>query len=191
VSRYRIICWALISGIVLIFLSILFYVAIPVVYKWMAGLGLVISSISFLLVLFGNYPTQVKRNWILIVIASVVIQWFSEPVFIQFSYRLYIAQNEEVLSAINQLFIPKTTGAQWKPGLRIWKGNDVSVEDSIKLSGLFVGTRIVSIRKEQHKIIYNIANWKWNTFSMSYLTKKIEETNRSQIVDNWYMNQNR
>jgi hypothetical protein len=90
-------------GMLLIFLSFLFFGRRQDTYEILLNIGLVIACVSYLLILFGKEELKRKLLWTAVVILCAVIQQMTEPFFIKTSYRIFINQNENSLTEINNI----------------------------------------------------------------------------------------
>src|ERR1043166_135115 len=92
----------LIFGIILITFSFLFFGLSNGIYTTLLLSGLLISFLSFLLILLNDEPIQ-RWRWIAIIVVAMVIQQLSEPLLIRYSYKILIHQNDQLFTDINQI----------------------------------------------------------------------------------------
>lgn len=97
----------LLVGIVLTFLSFLFFGRQQGTYQILLIGGLVTAFIFYLTILFGKGHVKTKIFWTVFVTLCAVIQQLTEPFLIDTSYRVYINQNKNVLTEINNILITK------------------------------------------------------------------------------------
>jgi hypothetical protein len=97
----------LLIGIVLIFISFLFFGRQEETYMVLSLLGFVIASISYLIIVFGSGYLKAKLFWTGFVICCAIIQQLTEPLLIDISYRIYISQNKNLLTEVNSILMQK------------------------------------------------------------------------------------
>src|SRR5689334_8120222 len=92
----------LIFGIILIIFSFLFFGLSNGLYSTLLLSGLLISFLSFLLILLKDDHGQ-RWRWVIIIVVAMVIQQLSEPLLIRYSYKILIHQNDQLFTEINQI----------------------------------------------------------------------------------------
>lgn len=93
----------LITGIVTVMVSFLFFGRKHEVYTILLGVGIVLSSVSFLWIILSSDSLKNKLFWTGIVIVGGVVHVTVEPLLIESSYRIYSAQHEQKLASINNI----------------------------------------------------------------------------------------
>src|SRR5215467_12647785 len=90
----------LLSGLLLVISSLIFFGRKEVIYIPMAIIGVIISLISYLIILFKD-RWQSKIIWTLIIVVSILIQRLTESGLIKQSYKILISQNKLLLDSVN------------------------------------------------------------------------------------------
>ncbi|AHM59119.1 hypothetical protein D770_04260 [Flammeovirgaceae bacterium 311] len=116
----------LIIGIVLIFLSFLFFARAPFTYTGILVGGLLVSGIFYLSILFGKRTVVNKSAWTLICIGAYLILTFVEPLIIKSSYLIYLHSNQTDLEEINSLVS--------RDSAEVWIGREEIIDKQNKLS---------------------------------------------------------
>ncbi|MGE5107956.1 MAG: hypothetical protein ACM3H8_10450 [Sphingobacteriales bacterium] len=98
----------LLTGLLLVITSFLFFGRHQDLYQILNIGGLAISFTFFLIILLRKGTVKSKIFWTIIVIVFVVLQRVTEPILIDTSYRIYIRQNKNILSNINNILIHKS-----------------------------------------------------------------------------------
>ena len=101
--KYKIKYILLVIGIVLVFLSFLFFGRQQNTYIIILLSGCFVSVTSFLTILFGKHKLKEKITWTIIVSLSVLALSFSESRLIRTSFIIYINSNQTELYKINNL----------------------------------------------------------------------------------------
>lgn len=97
----------LIVGLILNITCFLFFGRQQDIYEVMLFGGLIISLISYLIILFTTGTAKAKLLWTLVIILCAPIQSITEPFLIDSSYRIYISQNEIKLAEVNSILTQK------------------------------------------------------------------------------------
>ncbi|GAB2801140.1 hypothetical protein GCM10027275_54010 [Rhabdobacter roseus] len=93
----------LIIGIASIFLSFLFAGRQQGTYQILLLGGIATAFFFYLTILFARNKLKSKLFWSALVVACAVLQWLTEPILIDTSYRYYISQNQNTLNEINDI----------------------------------------------------------------------------------------
>ena len=97
----------LLTGLLLVIISFLFFGRHQDLYQILYIGGLAISFIFFLIILLRKGTVKSKIFWTIVVVVFVLLQRVTEPSLIDTSYRIYIRQNKNILSNINNILIQK------------------------------------------------------------------------------------
>jgi hypothetical protein len=97
----------LLTGLLLVIISFLFFGRQQDLYQILIIGGLAISFIFFLIILLRKGTVKSKIFWTIVEVVFVVLQRVTEPILIDTSYRIYIRQNKNILSNINNILIQK------------------------------------------------------------------------------------
>lgn len=106
----------LIASIIAVLTSFFFVDRQHDTYLLMLLVGLLISGICFLWILFGRGTIKSKLLWTGIDALGIILNWLTENYFINSSYRIYLHQFSEDLAETNDIL-------KNKPG-EIWIMND-------------------------------------------------------------------
>ena len=93
----------LIVGIASIFVSFLFVGRQQGAYQILLLTGLATAFIFYLTILFGKERPRSKLLWTTLVIACAALQWLTEPILVDTSYRYYISQHQSTLTELNDI----------------------------------------------------------------------------------------
>lgn len=96
----------LILGITLTIFSFLFSGLSNGTYAILLSSGLLISSSSFLFILFKDGRSH-KWLWSGIIVVAIVIQQLSEPLLIKYSYKILIDHNYTLFADVNKIMQSK------------------------------------------------------------------------------------
>lgn len=72
-------------------------------YQILLLTGLATAIIFYLTILFGKEQPKSKLLWTVLVIACAALQWLTEPLLVDTSYRYYISQHQSTLTEINDI----------------------------------------------------------------------------------------
>jgi|GEM_PF-6310601 len=94
------------AGIALVFASFLFFGREHAIFYLMLLAGLIIATLSFLIILFKD-GWKSRIVWLLIVIVSVLVERSAEHWLIGRSYKIMIDRHEALFAEANRLFASK------------------------------------------------------------------------------------
>ena len=116
----------LIIGIVLIFLSFLFFARAPFTYTGLLVGGLLVSGVFYLSILFSKRTVINKSAWSIICVGAYLILTFVEPLIIKSSYLIFLHSNQADLDEINNLV--------WRGSAEVWIGREEIIDKQNLLS---------------------------------------------------------
>lgn len=128
-----------------------------------------------------------KLLWTLVVLASVGLQWLTEPFFVKLSYRHFIKQNEVDLNAVTELLKVKKNDLFLSPSSDLWTRNGFSQNEAVQIRERLKTSGISIIQKDSLKIFYKT----WGMLGVShgvyyfYSTDK-PDSRYKHILGNWY-----
>lgn len=94
----------LLIGIVSIFSSFLFAGRQHGTYQILLLGGLATAFVFYLTILFGrDDKLKSKLFWSALVVACAALQYLTEPILVDTSYRYYISQNQSTLNELNNI----------------------------------------------------------------------------------------
>ena len=97
----------LLTGVVLTFVSFLFFGRQQGTYQILNICGHVTALIFYVTILFGKNHLKTKVFWSVALVLGAVVQQLTAPFLINTSYRIYISQNKNILTEINYILINK------------------------------------------------------------------------------------
>ncbi len=133
-----------------------------------------------------NDSRKSKLRWALVVLASIFIQWFSEPFFIRLSYIILIKQNQKILSSVNDIFLSKKGNAIWVTDSVLWKRNNVTVEEGQKIRHLLSSSRFFHVAKDSSRVYYMTFSRLDVTHGLVYYYSDYKPTTGTHLIGNWY-----
>jgi hypothetical protein len=149
--------------------------------------GLLISAISFLIILFKEDSFKRKLLWTFIVIASVGLQWLTEPILVRLSYRLFIKQHVKSLVSMTELIKSKKNDLFLSPSSDLWTRDGFKPSEVTQIRDNLKETKITIIQKDSNKIYYCT----WGMLDVShgiyyFYSGDKPDKRYKHIFDNWY-----
>ena len=176
----------LLIGVILIFISFLFFGRQQDSYQTLLICGLVTAFVFYLTILFGKDHQKAKIFWTLVVVLCTVIQQLTEPYFIDTSYRIFISQNENVLTEINNILINKQEDVVILND-DITKGNQLTTFERDKLRTGRKKLSVYIISKSDNGIYYGLWGFLDVRLGINYFSDKIKpDNNYRHLTGNWY-----
>jgi hypothetical protein len=176
----------LLIGVVLTFVSFLFFGRQQGTYQILNIGGLVTALICYLTILFGKGHFKTKIFWTLVVVLCALVQQLTEPFLIDTSYRIYISQNKNVLTAINNILINKQDDITILND-SISKSDQLTILESDKLREGRKKLGVYIISKSDKGIYYGLWGFLDVRLGITYLTDKIKpDNNYRHLTDNWF-----
>src|ERR1041384_8092315 len=106
--KFRLKHYGLFIGLLLVITSFLFFARAQAIYISLLSAGFLISLIFYIVIIVGKDSRRSKFIYTSVVIAAILIQYLSEPFFIDTSYRIYLWQHEKELTEANNILEKKT-----------------------------------------------------------------------------------
>ena len=173
-------------GVVLTFVSFLFFGRQQVTYQILLICGLLTALIFYLTILFGKGHLKTKIFWTVVVLVCGVVQQLTEPFLIDTSYRIYISQNENVLTEINNILITKQ-GDITILNDSISKVDQLTTLESDKLREGRKKLGVYIISKSDNGIYYGFWGFLDVRLGITYLTENSKpDNNYLHLTGNWY-----
>ena len=176
----------LLIGVVLTFVSFLFFGRQQGTYQVLLICGLLTALIFYLTILFGKGHLKTKIFWTIVVVLCAVVQQLTEPFLIDTSYRVYISENKNILTEINNILINKQ-GDITILNDSISKGDQLTALESDKLreGQKKLGTYIIS--KSDKGIYYGLWGFLDVRLGITYWTAIVKPDNKYQhLTGNWF-----
>ena len=177
----------LLTGLLLVIISFLFFGRHQHLYQILNIGGLAISFIFFLIILLRKGIVKSKIFWTIIVIVFVVLQRVTEPILIDTSYRIYIRQNENILSNINNILLRKSGDitilnnniTDTNNQLTAYESNEL-IKDRKKLDAYIIS-------KSDKGIYYGLRGFLDVRLGITYWTDIVKPDNNYQhLTGNWF-----
>src|ERR1044072_2446235 len=97
---------SLVLGIFSTIFSFLFFVRDQKVYTTFLVVGIFLSGVSFIWILFKDAKPK-KWLWFSVIVIAIMAQQVSEPLLINYSYKLLLNENVKLLSDVSQIMQSK------------------------------------------------------------------------------------
>jgi len=177
----------LISGIILVFISLLFYGRQQGTYNLLIICGLLLALISFIIILVSKITIKIKLVWSGIVIFSAIIQQFAEPILIDCSYRIYLNQNSRDISEINRTLLNIKGDISILKDTIIDKNDLLTIDEKTKLSNLRRKIKTYMIIGSNDQIYYGLWGFLDVRLGLTYLVNdSIPHGHLRHLKDKWY-----
>ena len=176
----------LLIGVVLTFVSFLFFGRQQSTYQVLLISGLVTTLIFYLTILFGKGQLKTKIFWTVVVVLCAVVQQLAEPLLIDTSYRVYISQNKSVLTEINNILINKQ-GDITISNDSISKHGQLTALESDKLREGRKKLGVYIISKSDKGIYYGLWGFLDVRLGITYWTAIVKPDNKyKHLTGNWF-----
>jgi hypothetical protein len=176
----------LLIGVVLAFASFLFFGRQQDTYQILLLAGLATVLIFYLIILFGKGQLKTKISWTIIAVLCAIVQQLTEPFLIDTSYRVYIRQNQNVLTDINNILLGKK-GDITILNDSISNGDQLANLESEKLRQGRKKLGVYIISKSGKGIYYGLWGFLDVRSGIIYLTNKTKaDSNYRHLTGNWF-----
>lgn len=177
----------LITGIVTVMVSFLFFGRKHNVYDILLLLGMIIFCISYLWIIVGNDSLKHKLLWTGIAVLGGVTHLLVEPFLIKGSYRIYLAQHEQQLAYINNTLRGKHGEITiYRDSVRA-KGTPINGQDKMHLLKAREDVDAYMIYKDHNRIYYGIWGFLDVRIGITYsLSGEKPGSQYHHITGNWY-----
>jgi hypothetical protein len=176
----------LLIGIILTFISFLFFGRLQGTYQILLICGLLTALIFYLTILFGRSHFKTKIFWTVFIVICYIIKQFTEPFLIDTSYRFYISQNKKILTEINTILTNKK-GDITILGDSIYKGSQLTTLENAKLLEGRRKLGVYFISKSNSGIYYELWGFLDIRLGITFLSDKTKpDNNYRHITGNWY-----
>ena len=174
-------------GILIYFISFLFFGRKQETYQILLLIGLVTSAIFYLIILCSKGSLITKLLWTVYVLISISLQQFAEPILIDSSYRIYLKQTNNTLADINSILMQKT-GAVTVFADTIFIENDIlSTEEKLQLRKGREKLGVYQIAKSDNKVYYGLWGFLDVRLGITFLSNPTISNNQYRhITGNWY-----
>lgn len=177
----------LLLGIVLVFVSFLFYGRQQDTYLILNIVGLATALILYLTVLFGKGRLKTKLFWAVIIIFSVIVQQLTEPIIIDSSYRIYIAQNKSTLIEINNILLQKRGDIIASADTVIAKSDSFTTDEALRLQTGRKKLGVYQISKFDEGIYYGLWGFLDVRLGITFLLSQSKSGNQYRhLTGNWF-----
>lgn len=177
----------LLTGMLLVIVSFLWFGRDTETYNILLLIGLVISFFSFLTILIKSDTRKSKLLWTMVVVFAIGLQWLTEPLLIKLSYKLFISRHKQELESVSILITSKKTNVFMTPSADLSTRNGYSKEEANFIKEKLKNTGIHFISKNSLAIYYRT----WGMLDVShgiyyFYTDKEPDNRYRKIVGNWY-----
>jgi hypothetical protein len=171
----------------LVITSFLFFARAQTVYISLLSAGFLISLIFYIAILVGKDTRKSKLIFTIIIVIAIIIQYFSEPFFIDSSYRIYLWQHEKELATVNNILKKKTGEVLISKNTVIDRDSILTTEEKQELQSSINKLNVYEISKSRTYIFFGIGGWLDIHLGLIYRTasSKANEEYR-HITGNWY-----
>lgn len=177
----------LLIGIALVIFSFLFFARQQNTYQVLLIGGIIMATISCLLILFGKETLRAKSLWTAVIILCIVIQQLAEPVLINSSYRIFIKQNETILADINKVLDHTSGDITITSDTIIHKSDQFTEEETAKLVKGRKKLGVYLISKTDHKTYYGLWGFLDVRLGITYWAEKsYPGLQYRHITGNWF-----
>jgi hypothetical protein len=177
----------LLIGIVLTFLSFLFFGREQDTYQILLIGGLVTALIFYLVILLSKGHLRTKIFWTFVVILCAVIEQLTQPLLVNSSYRIYISQNKNTLTEINNILMNKKGDIVMLNDNISSKGDQLTTFESSKLREGRKRLDAYIISKSDNGIYYGLWGFLDVRLGVTYWTESKEPDNRYRhLIGNWF-----
>jgi len=178
----------LIVGIVAVLTSFLFFGRQQETYLLLLLVGLLISGVCYLWILFGIGTVKSKLFWTGIVIVGIVLNWLSESYLIDLSYRIYLHQFRKELVITNDI-LKNISGEVWIMNDSISVNNGPTILPSEKQKLLQIKGKLGTymILKADSTIYYGLWGFLDVRHGLTYSISGVPLNEQSKhLTGNWY-----
>jgi hypothetical protein len=176
---------SLVLGILLTTFSFLFFGREQRIYTTILLVGLFLSVVSFVWILFKD-SKQEKWLWFVVLVTAILIQQFSEPFLINYSYNTFVDRNAKLLSDVNQIIQSKEGDIFYLRSSQ-QDSSKFNSEENAKIRKLFTETSIYLISKDSSKVYYGTYGMLDVRLGIFYFyTLKVPDERFKRIRDKWY-----
>jgi hypothetical protein len=179
----------LLSGIIIILLSFLFFGRQQEIYQFTLICGILISLVCFLWILLGKENIRSKVTWIGVSIVGMALVWGLEGFFIDLSYRIFLHTQRNELASVNHL-LKNTPGEVTILGDSIRQWPRMSLSDSEKeiLKQNFENLGVYMISKNDSTIYYGLWGFLDVRLGITYcIGGRLPKDHYRQVKGNWYL----
>ena len=176
----------LLAGIVLIFVSFLFFGRQHGTYQVLSIGGLAIAFGFYIAILFGKGHLKTKIFWTVFIVIGVIVQYLTEPFLRDISYRIFISQNKNTLTEINNILLKKQDDITILNG-NISEGNQLSISEGQRLreASKELGAYIIS--KSDNRIYYGLWGFLDVRLGITYSQNKSKPgSNYWHLTGSWF-----
>ncbi len=177
----------LLGGIASIFLSFLFAGRQQETYQILLLAGLATAFVSYLTILFGREKLKSKLFWSALVVACAVLQWLTEPILVDTSYRYYISRNQSTLNELNDILQRKQGEVFMLNDSVTAKSDTLTFDEKEKLKKGRKDLGVYMISKSDKGIYYGLWGFLDVRFGITYL-QTLEHTGDKyrHLTGSWF-----
>lgn len=175
-------------GIVTIYTSFLFFGRATGTYDILIIAGLIISTISYLVILFKKDTIKSKIFWTIVIVGCILLQRLTETMFIKISYGIFLKRNDSRMIKLNSIILTKNNG-----DILFIPNSDKAVlikftdQEINEIQQLLSGTNISLIERDSQRVFYQTYRMFDVSHGVYYFYGKDKPNKRfKHISGNWY-----
>ena len=177
----------LIIGIVLVFISFLFFGRQQNVYSILIISGLLLSLISYIVILVSKASLKSKIVCSGFVILCIILQQLTEGILIDASFRIYIKNNKKLLAELNTMLAHKHGDITIIQDSIHSLGEPLTASERNMLSNGRKELGVYMISSSKKEIYYGLYGFLDIRLGIRYPLDKVETSDNYRfLTDNWY-----
>lgn len=176
-------------GLLLVFISFLFFARQAGTYMLLLTSGLLISLVSYLTLLFSKSSPRSKLTWTFIILLSAGVEYVIEPTLIKYSYLIYVSSNSDDLKAINDILARHDGEIDIRNDTIISKTSQLTSDEIQQLKNLRQKVDAYVIWKSNSDIYYGLYGFLDVRLGVAYVINEGKPTMKSaqtHLTDKWY-----
>ena len=174
-------------GLLSVILSFLFFGRQQSTYSTILVSGLLISIAAYLTIVFTNGSKKSKIIWTSIVLVSALIQYLTEPVLINKSYKIYLSTQKDKLENLTSLLKSKSSDLSLYQDSGSWFLDGLDDSEQKQFYKHITDTDILYIRKTNKNIFFVLfSSIDINLGVYYFFDNKLADNHYTKIADNWY-----
>ncbi|HEX2532352.1 MAG TPA: hypothetical protein VHK69_01380 [Chitinophagaceae bacterium] len=160
------------AGCASVLFSLLFFGRRQEVYLLMLLAGGLIACAAFVAILADRVSLRIKATWTAIALCLVLVQQWTEPLFIKASYVLFIRKNAKDLEAINRFFERKKGPVSVLRDTVFVKGEPLSAEEQKRLLEARKKVNVIGIYRLKQGVYYELWGFLDERMGITYFYRK-------------------
>lgn len=177
------------AGLLLVFISFLFYGRQAGTYMFLLTSGLLISLVSFIILLLSKKSRKTKIIWTIIVLLAAGLHYLTEPFLIKSSYLIYVYSNADELKAINNILSSHDGEINIDRYSVVAKSSQLSAQEIQRLKHLREKVDAYIIWKSNSSVYYGLYGFLDIRLGVVYVItgdKPTMQMVQRHLVDKWF-----